>query len=73
MPDAWEELYKGLDPLVDDADGDLDYDRLSNYEEYVLGSDPTNRNDPTPRTIFHARGGAASFLCVTQARACDRG
>lgn len=51
MPNCWEELYEGLDPLVDDADGDLDKDGFSNYEEYVLGSDPTDRNDPRSRAM----------------------
>lgn len=46
MPDTWEELYDCLDPLVDDADGDCDKDGYTNYDEYILGSDPTDRNDP---------------------------
>ena len=45
MPDLWEEAY-GLDPKVDDADGDKDGDRLSNYREYLRGSDPTDPEDP---------------------------
>ena len=45
MPDTWEETY-GLNPLVDDANKDFDKDGFSNYEEYELGSDPTNPNDP---------------------------
>ena len=46
MPDVYEALYDGLDPLINDADEDLDHDRLTNYEEYIEGSDPTDRNDP---------------------------
>ena len=46
MPDAWENLYDGLDPLVDDAGENPDKDRLTNYEEFILGSDPSNPNDP---------------------------
>jgi chitinase len=41
MPDAWEEQFVGLDPLVDDAQADLDGDGISNLDEYANGSDPT--------------------------------
>ena len=41
MPDGWE-VDNSLDPLVNDAAGDLDGDGLSNYEEYLNGSDPFN-------------------------------
>lgn len=41
MPDGWE-VDHSLDPLLDDAAGDLDGDGLSNYEEYLNGSDPFN-------------------------------
>lgn len=41
MPDGWE-IDHSLNPLVDDAAGDLDGDGLSNYEEYLNGSDPFN-------------------------------
>jgi hypothetical protein len=51
MPDGWEASYDGLDPLVNDASGDLDNDHYTNYEEYVLGSDPSNRNDPKARAM----------------------
>ena len=46
MPDY--ELFYGLDPLVDDASGDLDGDGLTNIEEITLGSypdDPDTDND----------------------------
>jgi hypothetical protein len=39
MSDSWE-LDNGLDPLVDDANGNPDDDQYTNYEEYVLGTDP---------------------------------
>ncbi|MFB3787507.1 MAG: C25 family cysteine peptidase [bacterium] len=42
MPSRWENLY-GLNPLVDDAKGDLDQDQLPNLDEYVNGTIP---NDP---------------------------
>ncbi|MBN2179863.1 MAG: thrombospondin type 3 repeat-containing protein [Deltaproteobacteria bacterium] len=40
MPDSWEGGYIGLDPLVDDADGDLDGDGFTNYDEYASGTEP---------------------------------
>src|SRR5690606_3554624 len=42
LPDAWKIIY-GLDPLAyHDPDLDLDGDGLSLWQEYQLGSDPTN-------------------------------
>jgi hypothetical protein len=41
MPDIWEELY-GLDPTVNDADGDLDDDDLNNLNEFKKGTNPDN-------------------------------
>ena len=41
MPDTWENGFVGLDPLVDDAAGDIDGDGYSNLEEYIGGTDPT--------------------------------
>ncbi len=49
MPDEWENAYNGLDPLFNDASGDMDKDGYTNYQEYELGSDPANRNDPVNR------------------------
>jgi len=42
MPDDWEALYDGLDPLVDDAGDDLDGDGFTNLVEFKSGSDPDN-------------------------------
>jgi len=41
MPDDWELKY-ALDPTVDDGDLDYDNDGLTNYEEYLRGTDPFN-------------------------------
>lgn len=42
MPDAFEVDYTPpLDPTVDDAEEDPDRDTLTNYAEYLNGSDPT--------------------------------
>ncbi|HSO18729.1 MAG TPA: fibronectin type III domain-containing protein, partial [Desulfosarcina sp.] len=39
MSDEWE-IYFGLNPVVDDADGDLDNDGISNRDEYRAGIEP---------------------------------
>jgi hypothetical protein len=40
MPDGYEVARAGLNPLVDDALGDLDNDGRTNYAEYVAGTNP---------------------------------
>ena len=45
MPDTWENIY-GLNPLVDDAADDLDADGVSNYQEYLDGTDPSEYEGP---------------------------
>ncbi|MDD2762467.1 MAG: Ig-like domain-containing protein [Opitutaceae bacterium] len=39
LDDAWESAH-GLDPAVNDRDGDLDGDGLSNLREWLLGTQP---------------------------------
>ncbi len=39
MPDLWE-LDNGFDPTFDDAQQDADMDGVSNYDEYLSGTDP---------------------------------
>ena len=41
MPDYWEAL-NGLNPLVNDAMSDADYDGLTNVEEFQKNTDPQN-------------------------------
>ncbi|MDD5457088.1 MAG: thrombospondin type 3 repeat-containing protein [Candidatus Margulisbacteria bacterium] len=45
MPDAWEIQY-GLNPNVNDANQDKDGDGITNFQEYINGSDPTDPNSP---------------------------
>jgi hypothetical protein len=42
MPDVWELYFVGLNPLVNDAAGDLDGDGYTNFEEFTSGTDPTD-------------------------------
>lgn len=39
MPDSWESA-NGLNPAVNDANLDPDDDSLTNYQEYLAGTDP---------------------------------
>jgi hypothetical protein len=41
MPDSWEAQYEGLNPLVNDAQNDLDGDGIANLDEYYADSDPS--------------------------------
>lgn len=40
MPDWFENRY-GLNTTIDDSNGDLDSDLVSNFDEYLRGSDPS--------------------------------
>lgn len=44
MFDAWE-MDHGLNPIANDAGGDLDGDGTSNLAEFIAGRDPRNRAD----------------------------
>ncbi|MBQ3811672.1 MAG: hypothetical protein II839_12755 [Kiritimatiellae bacterium] len=49
MPPRWE-IDNGLDPDRYDAEGDLDDDGWTNYEEYLAGTDPRSATSfPTPK------------------------
>jgi hypothetical protein len=41
MPDDWEMVH-GLNPSIKDAGDDPDHDGMSNFEEYLAGTDPQN-------------------------------
>jgi len=60
MPDAWEELY-GLDSGVDDSEGDLDGDGLSNGDEFELGTHPASGSSFFRSTLSPLAGAPESY------------
>jgi hypothetical protein len=56
MPNEWETQFD-LDPLANDAGGDLDGDGVSNLDEYRAGSHPAGRH-----TRYLAEGATSSFF-----------
>jgi len=65
MPDVWETQF-GLNLLVDDASLDLDGDGVSNLDEYILGTNPTqaqgNHAPDQPVLSFPTDEESAVFL-----------
>jgi len=64
MPDEWELAY-GLNPLQDDASGDLDGDGISNIDEYNLGTAPNHYEgnlSPNPPVLLMPDNGAVVGL-----------
>ena len=61
MPDVWEIQY-GLNPLVDDAQQDLDGDGVQNYAEYLAGTVPDNFLPSAPLLISPISGAAQTSL-----------
>lgn len=60
MPDSWETTY-GLNPLVDDAAGDVDSDGFSNLQEYTNGTNPTAFNASSAKNNFDSDTDADIF------------
>ena len=51
MPDGWEVAHN-LNPFIDDADDDPDFDGYSNYQEYRHGADPWSaESHPNPASV----------------------
>ncbi len=62
LPDAWERLYfgtQGVNPA-----GDPDGDGMSNLEEFLAGTNPTNSSDKLRITAFNTSSGG-SFATLT--------
>lgn len=64
MPDAWE-LENGLNVGVNDAATDSDNDELSNIEEYIAGTQPTNGASFFSVSGFGGGSSAAAVGSVT--------
>ena len=67
MPDSWETTY-GLNPLVDDAQQDLDGDGITNIDEYTGGSDPSHtpgNQSPDKPVLSQPSDGATVSLTPT--------
>jgi clumping factor A len=65
LPDNYE-LLVGLNPLVNDANGDPDGDGLTNLQEYNAGTSPFERNSPE---FAHAE--SAVFTVTTRTNVLD--
>ena len=65
MPDLWEALYTGLDPLIDDAALDLDGDGKTNIDEYKADTNPAN-SAPNKPVLYQPQNGL-SLLTATPA------
>ncbi len=78
MPDSWESAY-GLDPLHPDGGEDLDGDGVTNFDEYLAGTSPTENNPiisgrvtngaglPVSNILVEAWDGFKSSVAITRA------
>lgn len=57
MPDSWETRYRLNPNDPSDRDGDIDLDGISNYQEYVNGTDPRVANN---RSSNDSSGGGST-------------
>lgn len=66
MSDLWETQY-GLNPLVDDAQEDLDGDGITNGEEFAINSDPSQMpgNTAPDRPLLDQPSEAAEGVSLT--------
>ena len=64
LPDTWEILY-GLNAAdASDAQCDADEDGLSNYDEYIVGTDPTNAGSLLGIAGLSVSGSEATVDCL---------
>jgi hypothetical protein len=58
MDDGWEATYLG--DMLQDGTGDADGDDLTDYDEFMRGSDSTDPNDPSPPMAAASSGSGMS-------------
>jgi hypothetical protein len=65
MPDGWENFYH-LDPEQDDGSADYDHNGVTNWQEFLAGTDPTNPNDRLrlQSTLVTSSGGSPEMHLV---------
>jgi hypothetical protein len=66
MPDGWEEIIAGLNPLVADNNGDLDGDGYTNLEEYLHHA--AAWVTPEPSSFVLLAVGLAGLVCARNVR-----
>ena len=65
MLDSWEYRYFGPGNLSQTPGGDFDGDGVTNYSEYVEGTNPADRNSLRPRLIVLATNGVVNVNPVS--------
>lgn len=68
LPNDWEQSH-GFDPLAPNGDDDFDGDGLSNLQEFMAGTDPTNSASVFGITGITPEG---NDMCVTWATAANK-
>jgi len=68
LPDTWEVTYGFDTNSMNDADGDVDGDTLSNLQEYIAGTDPLDPASYLKVDTITAGGGATLTFGAVAAR-----
>jgi hypothetical protein len=68
LPDNWEVTFGFDTNSVNDADGDVDGDTLTNFQEYIAGTDPTDPESYLKVDSIAASGGTTLKFGAVAAR-----
>ncbi len=63
IPDGWE-VANGLNPHFDDASEDADHDGLTNYQEFIAGTNPRDASDSLRLKVLSATATATNLTCM---------